>query len=356
MKKCKLFLLMLTLVALGAGITSAQTKSRGATRRTPSQTASTTPTAAPIALWINFNGGEDVRSLAHDDKNVYITMNYTRRMVIIEKATGRLSEIRHDNDIWSVVVADNKCYYTVVGEGLFAYDPVSGKSEGPVFGIDGFSEGVGKGLAVSPDGNYLMCNECVVDVRAGKIVNIPGEGRTIGINNVGGAYIAVPEPDYCDLEGERYSISTKAVVHAIYPDAVTGNTFWCCEQGVGFTDMVPAPESGIRRVAIPGINDPYVVPHDITRDDEGNFVITTNKGIIFGGKTLDDNAVLVDNLKTGVKNQYGTELTLNYFGGLVDSDGIGNIIFGSDSYACICIYNPKGLKGYTEIRGKAVRF
>ncbi len=311
---------------------------------------------APTSLWINFNGGEDVRSIAHDDKYVYVTMNYTSRMVIIEKATGKISELKRNNDIYSVVVADNKCYYSVIGEGLFIYNPVSGESEGPVFGIGGFSEGIGTGLAASPSGNYLFCYEDVIDVKEGRIVSTPGEGRTVGVNNVGGAYTTGPEPNYCGLNGERYNISPTAVVHAIYPDSVTGLTFWCCEKGVGYTDMVPAPSSGIELVAIPGIDDSYIVPHDITRDDEGKFIITTNKGIIFGGKTLNDNARLVEKLKTGVKDQYGTELTLNYFGGLVSPDGMGNIIFGDPNYACICIYNPNGLKGYTDLRGKAVKF
>lgn len=342
---------MLVLIAIGVNIASAQSS-----RRTAGKTAAKTTASAPKALWINFNGGEDVRSMAHDDKFVYVTMNYTHRMVIIEKATGKLSEIKHDNDIWSVVVAHNKCYYAVVGEGLFHYDSVSGKSEGPVFGTDDFDGGVGKDLAVSPDGNYVYCDESVIDVQAGKIVSHPGKGRTIGINNVGGAYIAVPEPNYCSLDGAEYNISPKAVVHAIYPDAVTGNTFWCCEQGVGVTEMVPVAGNGIKRISIPGIDDPNIIPHDIARDDNGNFVITTNKGIIFGGKTLDDNATFVEKLKTGVKNQYGSELSLDYFGGLVAPDGMGNIIFGSDGYACICIYNPNGLKGYSELKGQAVRF
>lgn len=334
------------ILALAAGTANAQSK-----RKTSNNTASN----LPIALWVNFNGGEDIRSMAHDDKNVYLSLAYAKRMIVIDKTTGKISEVRADREIKSVAVADNKCYYYVDGMGLFRYDAATAQSEGPLFGLEGsyweFEE-----IEVSPDGNFLRYGEFVVDLRIGEIVGRPGGGRRTAVNNLGGAYSSTPEPHYCPLGGEDFEISSKAVVHDIFPDGVTGNTFWCCEQGVGYTPMVPEAGAGIKRVSIPGLEDKNYIPHYITRDDEGNFVITTNIGIIFGGKTLEDTAKLVDRLKTGVKNQYGSELSLDYFGGLVQPDGNGNIIFGSEGYACICIYNPKGLKGYSEIRGKAVKF
>lgn len=311
--------------------------------------------SAPIAAWINFNGGEDIRSIAHDDKNVYIALLYSKRMVIIEKATGKLSQISHDFDIWDVAVANNKCYYSVADQGLFLYDPLSGKSSGPLFNLPPDRIGRNRKMTVSPNGDFLMCDEFIINLREGKTVG-RAEGMETAVNNIGGAYLSHPEPNYKPLNENEYFISERAVVNCIYPDAVTGNTFWCCEQGVGVTEMVPPPASGIKRIKIPGIDDPYMHPKHISRDDEGNFIITTNRGILFCGKTLEEKANFVESLKTGVTNEYGRELTLNYFPGLAEPDGSGNIIFGNTNYACICIYNPKGLKGYSALKGKAVRF
>ncbi len=355
MKRSKQLLLLLAVVLLGINVASAQSKGRTATRKATTKTAAAAPASGAKALWINFNGGEDVKSIACDDKHVYVTMNWTRRMVIIEKATGKLSQIKRDNEIFSVVVANNKCYYTVVGEGLFSYDPVTGESTGPLFGIDQFSANIGTDLAVSPDGNYLLCKESVVDLRTGEVDYTFRGGRITAVNNVGGAYISLPDPFYCYPETGDYYISRSDVVHGIYPDALTGNTFWCCEEGVGYTEMVPPANSGIKKVTIPGIETQYI-PLNITRADDGNLVLTTTQGIIFGGKTLEDKAVLVERLKTGLKDQYGSELSLNYFNGVVTPDGMGNLVFGSPGYAYVCIYNPDGLKGYTELKGKAVRF
>lgn len=346
MKQCRLFCMIAALAAFIAVAATAQTKKK---------TAAPKSTSAPIAAWVNFNGGEDIRSIAHDDKNVYIAMLYTKRMVIIDKATGNLSQISHDNDIWDVVVANNKCYYSVTDEGVFLYDPATGESSGPLFDLPADKIGRNRKMTASPNGNYLLCDGFIIDLREGNTVGW-ADGMETAVNNIGGAYLSHPEPNYIPLDEDEYVISGKAVVNCIYPDAVTGNTFWCCEQGVGVTEMVPAPNSGIKRIRIPGIDDPYMIPKHISRDDEGKFIITTNRGILFCGKTLDEEATFVESLKTGVKSEYGRELTLNYFPGLAEPDGMGNIIFGDTNYACICIYNPKGLKGYTTLKGKAVRF
>ena len=346
MKQWKNLCLIAILAAFIAVAATAQTKKK-------TTAAKTAP--APIAAWVNFNGGEDIRSIAHDDKNVYIAMLYTKRMVIIDKTTGKLSQITRDNDIWDVVVANNKCYYSVCDEGLFTYDPATGESSGPLFDLDPDRVGRNRKMTVSPNGDYMLCDEFIINLREGTTVGWV-EGMESAVNNVGGVYVSHPEANYKPLGNDEYSVSNKAVVNSIYPDAVTGNTFWCCEQGIGFTEMVPAPGSGIKRVKIPGIDDPYMHPKYISRDDEGKFIITTNRGIIFCGKTLDEEATFVESLKTGVKSEYGRELTLNYFSGLVEPDGMGNIIFGDTNYACICIYNPAGLKGYSALKGKAIRF
>lgn len=356
MKMFKRLGLMLAVVAFAAGFACAQTRGRAAVKST-TKIAGKAPAAAalknPTALWVNFNGGEDVVSLAHDDVNVYVTLLYSKRMIVINKTSGKISQVAANSDVRGVVVANNKCYYCVNEGDVYRYNPKTGQSEGPICSVSVVERDM---MAVSPNGKYIYCGQNIIDVETGRIISSPGAGFERGVNDVGGVYWSNPEPNYTPLNGEPINISERAVVNDIYPDAVTGNTFWCCEQGVGYTPMVPAAGAGIKRVLVPGVDWQYVIPHHIARDDEGNLIITTNKGIIFGGKTLEDNGTLVDRLKTGVKNQYGTELTLNYFPGLVQGDGMGNIVFGDTNYSCICIYNPKGLKGYADLKGKAVRF
>ncbi len=356
MKMFRKFGVALAIVAFAAGFACAQTRSRVAVRATTKVAGKTPATAAlknPMALWVNFNGGEDVKSLAHDDRNVYVTLAYSKRMIVIDKTSGKISQVEAGSDIRGVVVANNVCYYCVNEGEVYRYNPSTAQSEGPVCGVSVVERSM---MAVSPNGKYIYCGEEIIDPETGRIISRPGAGFERGVNDVGGVYWSNPAPVYTPLGGNSVTISGSAVVHDIYPDALTGNTFWCCEQGVGYTPMVPEAGAGIKRVLVPGVEWKYLIPHHIARADDGNLVITTNKGIIFGGKTLEDNGTLVERLKTGVKNEYGSELTLNYFPGLVQADGNGNIVFGSDNYACICIYNPKGLKGYADLKGKAVRF
>lgn len=353
MKISRKLIVALVITALTGIIATAQTKSRTASRSgVKTQTSATSK--SPMALWVNFEGGEDVWSIACDSENVYVTLAYSKRMVIINKATGKLSQIEKDNEISKVVVACNKCYYFERNEGLYRYDPVTGESEGPLFMLpDRYDSG--ELMAVSPDGNYLMCDNNIVDLRLGTIVGDTPGGRVIAVNNIGGAYISEPPALYQPLEEESYTVSERAVAHDIYPDPITGNTIWCCDAGLGITPMVPEADAGIERVVVPGMEDEHLIPLSITRDDDGNFVFTTNKGIAFGGKTLEDPAKLSEKIPTGVKDRYGTELNLSGEN-FITPDRLGNIVFGNKNWSCLCIYNPKGIKGYTELRGKAVKF
>ncbi len=328
-----------------AGIVFGQAK--GASRKAPATKA--------IGAWVNFNGGEDVRKIAVDSKNVYVAMNYTKRMVAIDKTTGELKEITAEHEISSVAVAADKCYYYVDREGIFSYDAVTGTSEGPLFGYkpeDWYSP---KNLYASPDGRFLLCDDYLVYIEKGAIVSKPGSGSAV--NNVGGVYKHNPEAWYTPLGRETYQVSPLGTaVRQFYLDAVTGSVYYCTAEGLGVTPMVPRPGAGINKIST-NFETEYNVAMFITRDDEENFVVSTNsEGIGFGGKSIEDPFRMEKKIASGVKDKWGTELYYSGGDDIIAPDGQGNLIFGSTGYACVFIYNPKGINGYSGLKGKAVRF
>lgn len=352
--KIKIILIMSLLLAFGS--VSGQTKAKKTTGKKPVKTAASKATGTKaIGAWINFNGGEDVKQIAVDSKNVYVAMRYTKRMVAIDKATGKLKSVEAEHEISSVAVAADKCYYYVDREGIFRYDAASGTSEGPLFGFTPEDWYAPLDLYASRDGHYLICGEYLIDVVEGRIVSKPGGGTAV--NDLGGVYRRSPEAYYTPLDGNAYQVTrVGTAVRQFYIDPVTGNVYYCMSDGLGVTPMVPDPESGVNKVKT-NFETEHNVALFITRDDDGNFVVTTNmEGIGFGGKSIEDPFRMEQKVASGVKNQWGTELFFSGGDNIIVPDGQGNLVFGDGSYACVFIYNPKGINGYTDLKGKAIRF
>lgn len=352
MNRCKIILTLIMLAT--AGMVFGQTK--GGARKSAAKAASAkTAATKAVGAWVNFNGGELINKIAVDSKNVYVCMKYTKRLVAIDKTTGKMSEIKADHEISGVAVAADKCYYYVDREGIFGYDAATGNSEGPLFGFipdDWYSP---ENLYASPDGRFLLCGDLLVDITEGRAISKPGSGSAI--NNLGGVYISSPEEWYAPLNQQKYQVSPLgSAVRQVYPDEVTGNAYYCTSEGLSETPIVPQPQSGLKKINT-NFETEYTLALFITRDDEGNFVVSTNsKGIGFGGKSIEDPFRMEDKIDTGI-SVYGMK---RYFTGGGDtyivSDGNGNLIFGPDSSAYIFIYNPKGINGYADLKGKIVDF
>lgn len=341
---------------LAVGSVFGQTKAKRASGKQPVKTATSKAAATKaIGAWINFNGGEDVKQIAVDSKNVYVAMRYTKRMVAIDKATGKLTAIEADHEVSSVAVAADKCYYYVDQEGIFRYDAATGASEGPLFGFTPEDWYAPLDLHASHDGHYIICGEVLIDVAEGCVVSVPGRGEAV--NNLGGVYQSSPEAYYVPLGEGAYQVSRLGTsVCQFYLDTVTDNVYYCMDQGMGVTPMVPQPGVGVKEVS-PGFQTEYNHALFITREDEGDFVVTTNfGGIGFGGKSIEDPFRMEEKIASGVKNQWGTELFFSGGDNVIAPDGQGNLVFGSTGYACVFIYNPKGINGYSDLKGKAVRF
>ncbi|MDE5585868.1 MAG: hypothetical protein K2I92_05940 [Muribaculaceae bacterium] len=355
MKIRKIILTLVMMAMAGAAFGQAKSATRkSAGKSTVKKAASAKPVSSKaIGAWVNFNGGEDVRKIAVDSKNVYVAMNYTKRMVAIDKASGKLQSIEAGHEISSVAVAADKCYYYVDREGIFRYDPATGASEGPLFGVEPDDWYSPKNLYASPDGRFLICGDELVDIAQGHVVSKPDGGSAV--NNLGGVFRSSPEAWYTPLGARAYQVSPLGTaVRQFYLDTVTGNVYYCMADGLGVTPMVP--QSGVRKVQT-NFETEHNVAMFITRDDEENFVVTTNfEGVGFGGKSIEDPFRMEKQIASGVKNQWGTELFYSGGDDYIAPDGQGNLIFGSSGYACIFIYNPKGINGYADLKGKAVRF
>lgn len=346
-------------VAMLAGSLIAAGQARRAGSKKSTATTKTAAATKAIGAWVNFSGGEDVNKIAADAKNLYVSMNYTKRLVVIDKTTGELSAINADHDISSVAVANGVCYYYVVDEGIFSYNSATGKTEGPLFGLQPSSDDMMMiGLEASSDGRYLFCNGQLVDLTAGRVVSTPGLGCTsaIAVNNLGGVYTSNANALYTPLDGETMEVSSIGTsVACFFPDNEAGVTYYCLDQGFGFTPLAPEVK-GVKRL-YPSFQTEHNTASFITRDDDGNFIVSTNfEGIGFGGKNIDEPFRMERRIASGVKNDYGSELFYNGGHDYIAPDGQGNIIFGSKGYACILIYNPKGIKGYANLKGKAVKF
>ena len=72
---------------------------------------------------------------------------------------------------------------------------------------------------------------------------------------------------------------------------------------------------------------------------------------IVGGKTFGDPVKVISPFKTGVADQYGTEISMTTFR-MILPDGKGNILAASIWNNCLVIFNPDGLNGYSAISGK----
>ena len=89
----------------------------------------------------------------------------------------------------------------------------------------------------------------------------------------------------------------------------------------------------------------------VNRDDSGNFILGLKDGIALGGKTFGDPVKVISPFKTGVADQYGTEISMTTFR-MILPDGKGNILAASIWNNCLVIFNPDGLNGYSAISGK----
>lgn len=355
MRKFILALLILTTAGTVFGQTKRATRKPSGKAAIAKTSATKASTSKAIGAWINFNGGEDVKKIAVDSKNVYVAMRYTKRMVAIDKTTGKLKSIEADHEVSSVAVAGDKCYYYVDREGIFRYEAATGASEGPLFGFVPEDWYAPEDLYASQDGHYLICGNVLVDIVEGRIVSNPGGGSAV--NNSGGVYISSPEAYYVPLGGEKYQVSRLGTaVRQFYPDTVAGNVYYCMSDGLGVTPMVPERQTGVKKVQT-NFETEHNVALFLTRDDDENFVVATNmEGIGFGGKSIEDPFRMDNKIASGVKNQWGTELFYSGGDDYIAPDGQGNLIFGSSGYAFVFIYNPKGINGYAELKGKAVRF
>lgn len=353
LRKIILTALLLALPCMVFG--QAKKATRKPTAKSAASKAAQSKTAASKAIgaFVFLDGGEDVKSIAVDSKNVYVTMIYSKRMVVIDKATGALQNVIANRDITGVAVAGDKCYYFVDDDGLYKYDPVSGSSEGPLFNLDPYK--VRSDLfATSQDGRFLLCGEYLINVDEGRVVSDKSSGEAV--NNLGGVYSAIPEAYYTPLDGERYKVTpVGTAVSQIYPDVVTGNVYYCMADGLGVSPMVPQPLNGVEKLNT-GIEKDLNNIMYITRDDEGNFVIYTNfEGFGFGGKSIEDPFKMEKKIVSGVKDQWGYARDYTSGSSIIIPDGSGNLIFGSTSSPTVFIYNPKGIEGYSELRGKFVQ-
>ncbi len=241
--KARIILSLVLMLTFGSVF--GQTRTKKATAKPAAKTAAT----KPIGAWINFNGGEDVSKISVSSKYVYVAMKYTKRMVAIEKTTGKLKEIKANNEISGVAVAADVCYYYVDREGIFRYDPETGSSEGPLFGIVPEDWNSPKDLFARPNGKYLLCGDILIDIPEGEVVSQPGVG--CAVNDLGGVYIKNPEAWYAPLGEDRYKVSAVGTcVHQLYPDAVTGNVYYCMDEGVLFTLVAPPAGAGVTRIQI----------------------------------------------------------------------------------------------------------
>lgn len=350
-------IILVLLILITAGTVFCQTKR--ATRKSggnaPVKKTATTKAAASKAVgaWVSFNGGEFVKKIAVDSKNTYVCMMYTKRLVAIDKATGKMQEIKADHEISGLAVAADKCYYYVVDEGIYRYDSASGTSEGPLFGVK--SEwSRAESLESSQDGRYLLCGQNLIDLSEGSVVTNERSGQAV--NNLGGVYSCSPEAWYTPLGEPTYQVSRLgSAIRHFFPDVATDNVYYCTSEGLSVTPMVPQPESGLKKVQTNFESD-FNVAMFITRDDDGNFVVSTNfEGIGFGGKSIEDPFRMEKQIDTGI-SVYGMKRYFSCGDCYITSDGNGNLIFGPDSSSYIFIYNPKGINGYTELKGKIVQF
>lgn len=311
------------------------------------------PTAKPAAkcAWISFENSSDILQIASDSKNVYVALAWTKYLVIIDKNTGSATKLPANNDVHAVVTSGDKCYYFVATKGVFSYDPATGQTDGPLFGIkaseDTFS--VSK-MAVSPDERYLLCSDNVVDLTTGE-KKASDMSSTVALNNLGGAYLGRPEACYCPAGGESFTISNRVVVEDIFADPVSKNAYFCCEQGVGFTPEVPKEDAGLTRVKSLGEERVYC----INRDDAGDFIFGIDGGIAIGGKNLEDPLTVFKPLNTGIKEGFVDLNVGSSSARMITPDKSGNILIGCPYSGTLVIFNPNGLKGYTALRGKCSR-
>lgn len=305
-----------------------------------------------VAAWVNFNGGEDVRNIAVDSRNIYVTLAWANRMIAIDKASGEIKAVKADGVITWAVVARDVCYYNVAGQGLFTYNSATGASEGPMAAIEpsGNEELV---FAASPDGRYIFCNDAVLDLTDGSVTPTEAEEHPYAVNNEGGVFSANPESWYTPLDGPEMQLSRiGSSCQSYYVD--TDKCYYCFDQGMGVSGAVP---DGNITPANPSFQTENNHATALIRDDAGNFVAITNiEGLGLGGKEISEPFRMVRKLSTGVKDSYGTELTYIFGNDAIAADGRGNLIIGSKGYACILIYNPEGIDGYTALKGKASRF
>lgn len=303
----------------------------------------------PVAVMINFPGGNDVKNMAADSRNVYVSLKWCKFLAVIDKATGAVSKIDSPKEITSVAVANGKCYYHIVSKGIFSYDPATKKSAGPLFGIESPDDSMySPDMSVSPDGHYLLCDRYVIDLIVGAVVGEVFEGSSVkAVNNLGGVYVGNPEARYFPLGADGYLLTDKVVVHNIFADPVTGNAYFACEQGVGWTPEVPVADAGLKRIKE---LQEYQVDC-VGRDDKDRFVFGLRNGMAIGGVTPEAPLKVYTPLKTGII-QYGMDLKLDHVDRLA-RDGQGNILAASMNI--LVIFNPEGVKGYSTIRGKAIQ-
>lgn len=308
--------------------------------------------AAPKCAWVSFENHSDVWQVAADRTNVYVALAWTKHLAVIEKKTGKMSKITADNDIQAVVTAGDKCYYFVVTEGIFSYDPATGLTQGPLFGIEpGYDTFSQYRMSVSPDGNYILCCGTLVNLATGATAEA-SSGSPQALNNLGGVYFGNPEACYSPGGESGYVISGNVVVNDIFADPVTGNAYFSCEQGVGFTPEVPVENAGLTRVK--SLADERVFA--VNRDDAGNFIFCVDGGIAVGGKDINDPLTPFKPLDTGIKSGY-VDLMVNYTSAkIILPDKSGNILIGCPASGSLVIFNPKGLMDYGSLRGKATSF
>lgn len=252
----------------------------------------------------------------------------------------------------AVVTSGDKCYYFVVTKGIFSYDPKTGATAGPLFGIKPGNDTLSQyRMSVSPDGKYILCCGQLIDTATGTVTKA-SSASSQALNNLGGAYLGVPEAYYSPAGQSAYPISKNVVVLDIFADPVSKNAYFCCEQGVGFTPEVPQADAGLTRVKSLAAERIFA----INRDDAGFFIFALNGGIAVGGKNIDDPLTMYKPLKTGIKDGY-SDLTVNYDAArMIAPDRSGNILIGCPSGGSLVIFNPAGLKDYTSLRGKCIRF
>lgn len=351
MKKEIKHLLTLAIIfatCIGTGIdVNAQ---RRTTNKAPrAKTTNSATTAKSVCL----NLGADTWGVTYDDKNVYVAMAWCKYFVAIDKATGNISKIEAPGEVQSVEAFGHECYYYVVTKGIYKYDSATGQSSGPLF--DGITVSYDSSypvyMSLSPNHRYLYCAGSVVELATGTVSKSGAAmGFSRAVNNMGGGYFGCPEATYCPLGGKQYVLSNRVVVRDIFADPLTGNAYFSCDNGVGYTPEVPAEGAGLKRInTLPeGLNVDC-----ISRDDRGNFIFGLRDGLAIGGKSMDAPLTLYTPLMTGV-SVYGSELKLSS-ANIITADGHGNIIAASTHNDFLIIFNPSGLKGYSKIKGKHTR-